>query len=269
MQLQDHEFTTWLDRLVEARKNRQDKWQHPYRDYRRPYNDGKQTGNMRSKPPLWNRIKQAQELEVQQIMNNFNCEYDDVVEAVDLYNLDVKECTTAWLPQGYDPENYFVSKEPAEEICIVDKFQRRGTTFPLNIDAKIKKPQFFTLMDMGAICSCINYSTFCKLNVSLMPQEVPKVIRADGGDLGSMGLVELTLLVGANRIRQEFIICRELHRNIILGVDFAKHNCAWIQWTTSRTWVLSLNRIKAVEVEEDELEIPVTASYHVRVPLRH
>ena len=31
----------------------------------------------------------------QQIMDNFNCEYDDVVEAVDLYNLDVEECTTA------------------------------------------------------------------------------------------------------------------------------------------------------------------------------
>ena len=42
-----------------------------------------------------NRIKPAQELEVQQIMDNFNCEYDDVVEAVDLYNLDIEECTTA------------------------------------------------------------------------------------------------------------------------------------------------------------------------------
>ena len=33
--------------------------------------------------------------------------------------------------------------------------------------------------------------------------------------------------------------------------------------------ILSLNGIKAVEVEEDELGIPVTASYHVRVPPRH
>ena len=47
------------------------------------------------KPSLHNKIKPAQELEVQQIMDNFNCEYDDVVEAVDLYNLDVEECTTA------------------------------------------------------------------------------------------------------------------------------------------------------------------------------
>ena len=95
MQLQDHEFTAWLDRLVEARKNRQEKRQRPYRNFRKPYNDGRQNGDTGSKPPLRNRIKPAQELEIQQIMDNFNCEYDDVVEAVDLYNLDVEECTTA------------------------------------------------------------------------------------------------------------------------------------------------------------------------------
>ena len=33
--------------------------------------------------------------------------------------------------------------------------------------------------------------------------------------------------------------------------------------------MLSLNGIKAVEVEEDELGIPVTASYHMRLPPRH
>ena len=52
-------------------------------------------------------------------------------------------------------------------------------------------------------------------------------------------------------------------------MDFAKHNCAGIQWTTNRTRVLSLNRVKAVEVEEDESGFPVTASYHVRIPPRH
>ena len=96
-----------------------------------------------------------------------------------------------------------------------------------------------------------------------------KLWGADGGDLGSMGTVELTLSIGANKVAQDFIVCRELRRNIILGVDFAKHNFAGIQWTTNRTRVLSLNGVKAIEVEEDELGIPVTASYHVRVPPRH
>ena len=153
IQLQEHKFTAWLDRLVEASRNRQDKQQHPYRMYRKPYNEGKQPGDKWMKPPLHNKIKPAQGLEVQQIMGNFNYEYDDVVEAMDLYNLDVEECTTAHLhdpyQHRYDPENYFVSNEPAKEICIVDKFQRRGTTFPLNVDAKDRKPQFFCFDGYG------------------------------------------------------------------------------------------------------------------------
>ena len=117
--------------------------------------------------------------------------------------------------------------------------------------------------------SCINYNTFRKLNVQLTQGEVPKVIGADGGDLGSMGTVQLTLRIGNSKVTQDFIVCRELRRNIILGVDFAKHNCAGIQWTTNRTRVLSLHGIKTVEVEEDKLGIPVTASYHVKIPPRH
>ena len=49
MQLQDHEFTAWLDRLVEARKNRQEKRQRPYRNFRKPYNEGRQNGDTGSK----------------------------------------------------------------------------------------------------------------------------------------------------------------------------------------------------------------------------
>ena len=142
-------------------------------------------------------------------------------------------------------------------------------TFPLNIETRQKTSQFFALMDTGVMCSCINYNTFHKLNVQLTQREVPKVIGADGGDLGSMGTVQLTLRIGTSKVTQDFIVCRELRRNIILGVDFAKRNCAGIQWTTNRTRVLSLNRIKAVEVKEDELGIPVTASYHVKIPPRH
>ena len=117
--------------------------------------------------------------------------------------------------------------------------------------------------------SCINYNTFRKLNEQLTQCEVPKVIGADGGDLGSMGIVQLTLRIGTSKVTQDFIVCRELRRNIILGVDFAKRNCAGIQWTTNRTTVLSLHGIKAVEVKEDELGIPVTALYHIKIPPRH
>ena len=68
---------------------------------------------------------------------------------------------------------------------------------------------------------------------------------------------------------QDFVVCRQLKRDVILGADFGKQNCAGMEWTTKRTRVLSLNSIPAVEVEENELGLPVTASFHVKVPPRH
>ena len=125
-------------------------------------------------------------------------------------------------------------------------------TFPVNIQTRHKKSQFFALMDTGAMrsCTCINYNTFRKLNIQLT-REVPKVMGADGSYLGSLETVKLILNIGTNKFTQDFIVCRELRRNIILGVDFAKRNCARIQWTTDRTRLLSLNGNKAIEVEED------------------
>ena len=42
-----------------------------------------------------------------------------------------------------------------------------------------------------------------------------------------------------------------------------------MEWTTKRTRVLSLNGIPVIEVEENELGLPVTAAFHVKVPPRH
>ena len=77
-------------------------------------------------------------------------------------------------------------------------------------------------MVTGAMCSCINYNTFRKLNVQLTQCEVPKVIRADGGDLGSMGTVELTLSIGTSKVAQDFIVCRELREKHNPGCGLCK-----------------------------------------------
>ena len=85
-------------------------------------------------------------------------------------------------------------------------------------------------MDTGAVRSCIKFNTFEKLNnVKLSHKEVPRVLAADGSDLGSLGSVELKLLIGTEVVMQEFVVCRQLRQNIILGVDFGRKNCAGIQ----------------------------------------
>ena len=92
VQLTDTEFTNWMEKLVEARKNRQERKPRPYRNFRKLYNSNQ---SEYKKPQLKNKLHPAQELDVQSIMTTFNCEYDDVVEAVDLYNMDVEESQSA------------------------------------------------------------------------------------------------------------------------------------------------------------------------------
>ena len=58
-----------------------------------------------------------------------------------------------------------------------------------------------------------------------------------------MGIVQLMLKLGDKEVFQDFVVCRQLKRDVILGADFGKQNCAGVEWTTRRTRVLSLNGI--------------------------
>ena len=153
---------------------------------------------------------------------------------------------------------------------MVNEYQHWGTTFPVAIKTNGDYDHTFALMDRGASQNCINYTTFLKIrNPRWSTTSTPRVFTADGSDLGSMGIVQLMLKLGDKEVIQDFMVCRQLKRDVILGADFGKQNCAGVEWTTKRTRVLSLNGIRAVEVEENELGLPVTASFHVKVPPRH
>ena len=87
----------------------------------------------------------------------------------------------------------------------------KRTTFPITIDEHVQKEHLFALIDTGAVRSCMNYVTFEKLkNAKLSHKEVPRVLAADGSDLGSIGSVEFKLFLINQTVTQEFIVCRQL-----------------------------------------------------------
>ena len=91
-QLSDREFMAWMDCLVEARRNRQNNKPRPYTQFRRPY---AQKDSDMEHPNLRNKIKPARELNTEEIMAHMRCEYVDIEEAVEMYNLDIEECRSA------------------------------------------------------------------------------------------------------------------------------------------------------------------------------
>ena len=100
MQLEDEAFTVWLQRLTKARRNRENRVQRLYRNFRKPYNDrykpSKEYGKDRyGKYQIKQKFKPVAEIEVQPIMDAYRYTYEDVEEAIDLFNLDFEECNQA------------------------------------------------------------------------------------------------------------------------------------------------------------------------------
>ena len=95
MQLSDTEFTAWMDRLVEARRNRQENKPRPYRQLRKPYSQNRRETGETTQERLKNKLKRAEELNMDELMSHMRCELVDIEEAVDMYNLDVEECRSA------------------------------------------------------------------------------------------------------------------------------------------------------------------------------
>ena len=94
-QLSDKEFAAWIDRLVEARRNRQENKPWPYRQFRKPLLQNRGEAGELPQEHLKNKIKPAEELDTKEIMSHMRCELVNIEEAVDMYNLDVEECRSA------------------------------------------------------------------------------------------------------------------------------------------------------------------------------
>ena len=96
MQLSDTEFTAWMDRLVEARRNRQENKPRPYRQFRRPFfQKWEEAKEGQRQQELRNKLKPAEELNTEEMMAHMRCEYVYIEEAIDMYNLDAEECRSA------------------------------------------------------------------------------------------------------------------------------------------------------------------------------
>ena len=84
-----------MDRLVEARQNRQENKPRPYRQFRKTFlQNGRESGEA-PQDRLRNKLKPVEELNTEELMSHMRCELVDIEEVVEMYNLDVEECRSA------------------------------------------------------------------------------------------------------------------------------------------------------------------------------
>ena len=114
--------------------------------------------------------------------------------------------------------------------------------------------------------------TFKILNLQekdLDRSNVPQVVGAEGTSLGAIGRIECELKIGKETCKQKFLVCQNLRRHLILGVDFAKTYAAGVHWTKHNSFVLTIDGVKVAETTEKHQLPSVSLKSRVKIPPRH
>ena len=140
------------------------------------------------------------------------------------------------------------------------------------IPAKIAKEQCRVLVDTGASRCCIREDYFNKIpGTSLSLLKGVRIRSATGRDLQTLGRAECTFTLGNRDYKMEFIVCRNLRRPAILGLDFLRQNRIGTTWTPTGTFALQRGEevlVESIEVCFENTNPIITAYRHYTVPSR-
>ena len=140
------------------------------------------------------------------------------------------------------------------------------------IPAKIAQEQCKVLVDTGASRCCIREDYFNKIpGTSLSLLKGVRIRSATGRDLQTLGRAECTFTLGGRDYKMEFIVCKNLRRPAILGLDFLRQNRIGTTWTPTGTFALQRGEeilVESIEVCFENTNPMITAYRHYTVPAR-
>ena len=140
------------------------------------------------------------------------------------------------------------------------------------IPAKIAQEQCKVLVDTGASRCCIREDYFNKIpGTSLSLLKGVRIRSATGRDLQTLGRAECTFTLGNRDYKMEFIVCRNLRRPAILGLDFLRQNRIGTTWTPTGTFALQRGEevlVESIEVCFENTNPIISAYRHYTVPAR-
>ena len=120
------------------------------------------------------------------------------------------------------------------------------TTFPVSIQDK----EINALLDTGAEKSCISIDMFTRLKLSINAGRTPKLRNTSRKDMKMHGVTTIKFKMGNTIFVQDFVICEDLVRPIVIGRDFTVSNFIGIIWTKQGTKKVTQDDRVVTEVEE-------------------
>ena len=111
--------------------------------------------------------------------------------------------------------------------------------------------------------------TFRKLKLDskdLDTKNLPNVVGANGTSLGTIGKINCEIEIGKKRFKQTFLVCENLTRSLILGVDFAKQHAAGVHWTKHNSFVLTIEGETVAETKELHNKAAMSLKKRTKLP---
>ena len=154
---------------------------------------------------------------------------------------------------SHKPERYLEPIEKPKEPCWnhikgyiieVTVSSTKGATVPVQIG----QSQCNALVDTGASKSIISEEYFQQLMLPDLKQVYNVDIRSTSGNkLKILGLTKCTFSIGNQSYTYDFVVCKNVSRPFILGIDFLRQNLIDICWTPSGKFGLKNHEVILIE----------------------
>ena len=143
-----------------------------------------------------------------------------------------------------------------------------GTTVGVTVPATLGQTISNTLIDTGATRSCLSEEYYQQLLLpGLKPVHRLLVQTASGGNVQTTGSVKCNFKLGEKQFSFDFIVCKNLSRPCILGLDFLKKHRIGIGWSPNGKFQLDFHKQVLVESIKVYMTGPtLQARYHVDLP---
>ena len=130
--------------------------------------------------------------------------------------------------------------DSAEEVIIGSE---QGTTFPTKVGSTLCN----TLIDTSATKSCMSVSYYKTLHLDSIHSIVNTCVRsATGSNLSPLGIVNCSLNLGNTTFVNDFIVCQNLTRPLILGKDFLMKNHITVRYAENGKCILNFQQEEMV-----------------------
>ena len=123
----------------------------------------------------------------------------------------------------------------------------QGTTFPTKVGSTLCN----ALIDTGATKSCMSESYYKTLHLDSICSVFNTHVRsATGSNLSPLGIVNCSLKLGKTTFVNDFIVCQNLTRSLILGKDFLMKNQITVHYAKNGKCILNFQQEEMVATLE-------------------